>query len=99
MKTLLLIDGNALIHRAFHAIPEFKTKEGVQTNAVYGFITMLSKAIEMTSPVYVAVCFDTPAPTFRKKMFIQYQIQRPVIKEEMRTQFPLIREFLKSARD
>lgn len=97
MKTLLLIDGNALIHRAFHALPEFKTKTGVQTNALYGFITMLSKAIEMTSPVYVAVCFDTPTPTFRKKMFAQYQIQRPVIKEEMRTQFPFIKEFLKAA--
>lgn len=97
MKTALLIDGNGLIHRAYHALPPFKTKEGVQTNAVYGFATMLYKTIKDFSPSHMAVFFDTKAPTFRKKMFEQYQAQRPEVDEQLKGQFSLVKEFLRQA--
>ncbi len=94
MKTLLLIDGNALIHRAYHALPEFETKNGTPTNAVYGFATILDKTISGFKPTFVAVCFDTKAPTFRKKMFDDYKIQRPKVEDKLIAQFPLVREML-----
>lgn len=97
MKTALLIDGNGLIHRAYHALPPFKTKEGVQTNAVYGFATMLYKTIKDFHPSHMAVFFDTKAPTFRKKMFEQYQAQRPEVDEQLKGQFSLVKEFLRQA--
>lgn len=94
MNTLLLIDGNGLLHRSFHALPPFKTKAGLLTNAVYGFATMLFRAVADFAPTHVAVCFDTKAPTFRKKIFKEYQKQRPKIKDELAQQFPLTKEFL-----
>lgn len=97
MNTLLLIDGNGLLHRSFHALPAFTTKEGVQTNAVYGFATMLFRAIADFRPTHIAVCFDTPVPTFRKKIFKEYQIHRPKIIDALKSQFPLARAFLDAA--
>lgn len=94
MKTLLLVDGNAIMHRAFFALPPFKTKAGIPTNAIYGFFTMLYKTIIDFNPNYVVICFDTPKPTFRKKLFKQYQTKRPEIADEFRVQIPLIKEFL-----
>lgn len=94
MNTLLLIDGNALMHRAYHALPPFKTKSGIQTNAVYGFISILNKAIQDFNPFHVIVSFDTPVPTFRKKMFKEYQSQRPKMENELSQQFPIAKEAL-----
>lgn len=94
MNTLLLIDGNALMHRAYHALPPFKTKAGLPTNAVYGFLSMLHKAIIDFKPSHIAVCFDTPTPTFRKKIFKDYQAQRPKLEDELKQQMPTIREAL-----
>jgi len=91
---LLLIDGNALMHRAYHALPPFKTKDGTPTNAVYGFLSMLQKSIVDFHPNHLAVCFDTPAPTFRKKIFKEYQAHRPKLDDKLKTQMPLIREAL-----
>lgn len=97
MNTILLIDGNGLIHRAFHALPYFQTKDGIATNAVYGFTTMLFKAVEDFRPTHLVVCFDTPAPTFRQEIFKKYQIQRPKVDDKLIAQFPLVREFLQKA--
>ncbi len=97
MNTLLVIDGNAIMHRAFHALPPFKTRKGVPTNAVYGFFTMLYRAIQDFRPQYIAVCFDTKAQTFRQKLHKDYQAQRPEIADEFRTQIPLIKELLDKA--
>ncbi|MBI3366073.1 hypothetical protein HY041_00395 [Candidatus Roizmanbacteria bacterium] len=94
MNTLLLIDGNAIMHRAYHALPPFKTKSGIPTNAIYGFLSILNKAIFDFTPHYVIVCFDTPVPTFRKKMFKEYQSQRPKIDDDLSVQFPAVKEGL-----
>jgi DNA polymerase-1 len=94
MPIFLLIDGNAIMHRAFHALPPFKTKKGIPTHVIYGFFSMLHKAITDLSPSYLAVCFDTPAPTFRNKIFKKYQIQRPKISDDFKSQIPLVKEGL-----
>lgn len=98
MKTLLLIDGNAIMHRAYHAIPKnFTTSTGVPTNAVYGFATMLYKVITDFQPAYIVICFDTPKPTFRKQMYEAYQAHRAKVADEFIVQIPLIKEMLEKA--
>lgn len=97
MNILLIIDGNALMHRAYHALPPFKTTDGTQTNAVYGFITMLHKTVDLFKPTHLAVCFDRPEKTFRKKLYAEYQIQRPKTENELISQFPLVKNVLDAA--
>ncbi len=97
METVLLVDGHALIHRAYHALPPFKTSKGVPTNAVYGFFTMLYKAVNDFQPTYLAICFDTPKPTFRQELYEKYQIQRPRADDELIAQFPLLKGLLDEA--
>src|SRR3989344_4258976 len=94
MDTLLLIDGNAIMHRAFHALPPFKTKDGIPTNVIYGFFSMLHKSIADFHPNFIVVCFDTPKPTFRNKLFKDYQAQRPKISDDFITQIPLVKQAL-----
>ena len=97
MKTLLLIDGNAVMHRAYHALPPFKTQSGIPTNAIFGFLSILNKAISDFHPSHLVVCFDTPTPTFRKKLFVEYQSQRPKIEDNLKTQFVPVKEALDAA--
>ncbi len=97
MQTLLLIDGNAIMHRAFHALPPFKTKDGTPTNVIYGFFSMLHKSITDFNPNFIVVCFDTPKPTFRNKIFKEYQAQRPKISADFIVQIPLVKEALDKA--
>lgn len=92
-----IIDGSGLIHRAFHALPEMQTSSGEFTNAVYGFASMLYRITTEFSPTYLAVCFDTPFPTFRKKLYQNYQIQRPPTPDKLKNQFPLVRKMLQAA--
>jgi DNA polymerase-1 len=92
METLLLIDGNSIMHRAYHALPPLNAKDQTPTNVVYGFFSMLNKAIIDFSPNYLATVFDTPKPTFRNKIFAQYQIQRPKIEDNFKIQIPLVKE-------
>lgn len=94
MNTLLLIDGNAIMHRAYHALPPFKSTDGTPTNIIYGFISMLHKAINDFKPEYLASCFDTPKKTFRNKLFKDYQIQRPKIEDNFIVQIPLVKKAL-----
>ncbi len=97
MKTLLLIDGNAIMHRAYHALPPFKSKDGTPTNVVYGFISMLYKVFNDFKPDYLTSVFDTPEPTFRNKIFKDYQIQRPKIEDDFIVQIPLVKKALDAA--
>lgn len=97
MKTLLLIDGNAIMHRAYHALPPLRSREGLPTNAIYGFFGMLHRAVLDFKPHYIAVCFDTPAQTFRQKLLVEYQAQRPQADAEFITQIPYIRDILEAS--
>lgn len=94
MKTLLLIDGYSIMHRAYFALPELSTHEGTPTNAIYGFFTMLNKAIIDYKPTHLVVAFDTPVATFRKKLYGAYQIQRPKAADGFKIQVPIIKELL-----
>ncbi len=97
MKKLLIIDGNAILHRAFHALPAFTAWDGTPTNAVFGFIRILLGLLDKLHPDYLAVCFDTPKPTFRDEMYKHYRAQRPKSPDEFKVQVPLTQEFLKKA--
>ena len=92
-ETLLAVDGNSLMHRAFHALPLMDTN-GIYTNAVHGFLSMLLKAMQDLSPRYIAVAFDLPVPTFRHTAYADYKAGRRAMPEEMRPQFPIIKEIL-----
>src|SRR3989304_5532406 len=87
MSKLVLVDGNAILHRAFHALPPLTTKTGEPINAVYGLVSMLLRVIQDLKPTHIAICFDRPEPTFRKKIFKLYQAQRPQMADELSSQF------------
>lgn len=93
---LLLFDGHALIHRAFHALPELSTKGGRPTGAVYGFATMLLKALDEFKPTHCAVAFDSAAPTFRHVQFEEYKAHRPKAPDELVAQFGPVRELVRA---
>ena len=90
---LMLIDGNSLLYRAFFALPPLQTAEGVYTNAVYGFLTMLFRLLEQEKPSHVAVTFDK-GPSFRKEDYAAYKAQRQQTPDELRQQFPVMKEIL-----
>lgn len=92
-ETLLAVDGNSLMHRAFHALP-LMDSNGVFTNAVHGFLSMLLKAIQEISPRYVAVAFDEHAPTFRHTLYADYKAGRRATPEELKPQFSIMKEIL-----
>jgi len=96
-QTLVLIDGHAIIHRAFHAVPEdLATSKGEVVNATFGFTSILIKALTDIKPDYIAVAFDRPAPTFRHQEFLEYKAHRPTLPEIMRPQFGRIREIVEA---
>lgn len=95
MEKLVLIDGNSLINRAFYAMPLLSTKEGIYTNAVYGFMNMFFKMLGDVKPTKIAVAFDVHAPTFRHDMYKEYKGTRKPMPEELRPQIPLLKETLK----
>lgn len=95
-KKFIIIDANSLIHRAFHALPPLTTKDGILVNAVYGFTTILLKALKEFKPDYIACCFDVDKNTFRKKEYKEYKAHRKEQPSELYHQFPLIKELLES---
>jgi DNA polymerase I len=96
-QTLVLIDGHAIIHRAFHAVPEdLATSKGEVVNATFGFTSILIKALTDIKPDYIAVAFDRPAPTFRHQQFVEYKAHRPALPDIMRPQFGRIREIVEA---
>lgn len=94
----LLIDGNSLAHRAFHALPPLSTKQGVFTNAVYGFTTMLFKALALEKPDFVSVAFDKSKITFRHGDYEAYKGKRGATPDELRPQFDLIKKVVHALR-
>lgn len=93
-KTLLLIDGNALLHRAWHAIPPLTAPDGKLVNAAFGFISILFKALKEVNPTHAAVTFDRPEPTFRHKAYAEYKATRVKQPDELYEQIPVLREIL-----
>ena len=91
--TFLIVDGNSLMHRAFHALP-LMDSDGTYTNAIYGFLNMLLKVIREEDVRYIAVCFDEHGPTFRHKAYVEYKAGRSATPPELRQQFETIRALL-----
>lgn len=92
---LLLFDGNALVHRAFHALPPLTVpKTGELVNAVYGFASTLLKVLAEIKPSHWAVAFDRPSPTFRHQMFEEYKAQRPKTPEELKSQLARVHQLV-----
>ena len=94
MKKLLIIDGNAIVHRAYHALPPLNDSQGQPVNAVYGFFSMLLKVLEDVKPDYLIVCFDRPKPTFRKALFVGYQAHRPKMADDLSGQIKILHDAL-----
>ena len=93
-KTVLLIDGNSLINRAYYAIPNLSTAQGEPTNGVYGFLLMLFRLMDDYSPDHICVAFDVSAPTFRHKQYDQYKATRSKMPEDLRPQLDTLKEVL-----
>lgn len=92
----MLIDGNALIHRGYHAIPVLNTKSGEQTNAVYGFSLILLKAMADIKPTHVACTFDLAGPTFRHEQYKEYKGTRVKADQELYDQIPRVKEVVRA---
>ena len=94
---LVLFDGNALIHRAYHALPPLTvSKTGEMVSAVYGFAQMVLKVLNELKPTHYAIAFDKKAPTFRHKLFDQYKAQRPPMPDELVNQLGRVRELVEA---
>ena len=95
-QKIVLIDGHSILNRAFYGLPDLKNSEGLHTNAVYGFLTILFKILEEETPEYLTVAFDVHAPTFRHEMYAEYKGTRKPMAEELRQQVPVMKEVLKA---
>src|SRR5437588_201546 len=89
---LMLIDGHALVHRAFHAVPELSTSTGELTNAVFGFTNIVLKEIADLRPSHIVMALDRPVPTFRHQQFPEYKATRPPTPRPLTSQFKRVRE-------
>ena len=87
MKKLLAVDGNSIINRAFYGIRPLSTRDGRQTNAIYGTVNIINRQLTALSPDYAAVCFDVHAPTFRHKLYPEYKAGRRPTPPELLSQF------------
>jgi DNA polymerase I len=96
MNRLVLIDGNAVLHRAYHAIPPLTAPDGSIVNAVYGFTAMLIRLFHDLTPTHIAVAFDRPRPTFRKKLFKAYQATRPKMDDALVGQIEKVHEMVRA---
>jgi len=92
MKKALFFDGNSIMNRAFYGVKPLKTKDGLFTNAVYGYINILKKHIDEIKPDYIGAAFDLKAPTFRHKMYGDYKGKRKPMPDELAMQIPYIRQ-------
>ncbi|MDD5454305.1 MAG: 5'-3' exonuclease H3TH domain-containing protein [Candidatus Ratteibacteria bacterium] len=94
VKDLYLLDASSYLYRAFHALPKFTTKDGFPTGAIYGFVRMLLSLLKRKNVKYIAVCFDSKAPTFRHSQFADYKKNRPPMPEDLSVQLPKINQLL-----
>ncbi len=97
MSKLLIVDGHAVIHRAYHSIPPLDVN-GQPVNALYGFYSMLLSAISQINPKYLIVCLDSPGPTFRQSEFVGYRAKRKAPDRELISQLPLLAETLNQSK-
>lgn len=95
-KKLILIDSNALIHRAYHAIPPLTTKKGELVNAVYGYTSVLLNVLARFKPEYIVAAFDLKEPTFRHKEFKDYKATRVKAPDDLYTQIPRVKELVRA---
>lgn len=96
MSHLVIVDGHAIAHRAYHSIPPL-TKDGQPVNAIYGFYSMLLSAIDTLKPDYLVVCLDSPGPTFRQSEFVGYRAKRKPTDHDLVSQLPKLPETLEAA--
>ena len=83
MDKLVLIDGNSIVNRAFYGVPDLTNREGLHTNAIYGFLNILLKILDEENPTHLLVAFDVKAPTFRHEMFDEYKGTRKPMPGEL----------------
>lgn len=95
-KKFLIIDGNSIMNRAFYGIRLLSTKDGLFTNAIYGFLNIYYMMLDKLKPDYVAVSFDISKPTFRHKIYEEYKGTRKSMPDELRVQMPVIKEVIKA---
>ncbi|OHA14229.1 MAG: DNA polymerase I [Candidatus Tagabacteria bacterium RIFCSPLOWO2_01_FULL_39_11] len=93
-KILVLLDSHAILHRAYHALPNFSSPLGEPTGALYGFSAVLLKILRELKPNYIAACFDLPGPTFRHAVYEKYKAKRPKMAEELISQIAKSKEVL-----
>lgn len=96
LQTFLVLDGNALLHRAWHAIPPLTTRDGRVVNAVYGFTNVVEKMLNIYKPAYMAVAWDLPGATFRHDAYESYKAQREKKADELYAQIPMIQQILEA---
>lgn len=94
MNKIILIDGNSLLHRAYHALHGLKTSKGFSTGAIMGFLRLVTKLVKEQNPTHMAVAFDLKAPTFRHKMFTEYKGTRKPMDPELAMQIEPLKEIL-----
>ncbi len=90
----MILDGNSIVNRAFYGIRLLTNKDGVYTNAIYGFLNILFKYMSEEKPTHLCVAFDVHAPTFRHKAYTEYKAQRKGMPEELKQQMPILKEIL-----
>jgi len=95
-ETYVIIDGHAVIHRAYHALPPMSAKDGSSVNAVYGFALMLLKTIQDLQPTYIAVSFDVSGGTFRDEIYDDYKATREKADDDLYAQIPLVYELVEA---
>lgn len=93
-EKIVLIDGHSILNRAFYGLPDLTNAEGLHTNAIYGFLTIMFKILEEEKPEYLTVAFDVHAPTFRHEMYDAYKGTRKPMADELRQQVPVIKKVL-----
>ena len=93
-EKLMLVDGHSILNRAFYGVPDLTNAQGTHTNAMYGFINILSKFLNEEKPDYLTVAFDLSAPTFRHEVYKEYKGTRSAMPVELKEQVPLMKELL-----
>jgi DNA polymerase I len=95
-KRLVLLDAHAIIHRAYHALPEFTSSTGEPTGALYGLAAMLLKLIQDLKPDYLAACYDLPGPTYRHEVYEKYKGTRPELESNLKSQLNRSRDIFEA---
>ena len=96
MTKIILLDSNSLINRAYYALPPLENKQGVVTNAIFGYLSMLARLITDEAPTHIGAVFDLKAPTFRHKMYDGYKATRKPMDEALAMQVPLLKDLLRA---